>query len=213
MTAPALPPNVAQAFEVACGELGLCSASWLFVRELDATGGPEAVAALRDALGRSFPVLDFVAARWLAGARGPEIDPAGVVAACGGARRVLVVGLETAFLDALVPVLEEPRLGLLREQPFGVDWDRVLANYGGRIEPADLASFQTWGGARSALLAFVYGANGASVHVPPSWLRVTGPDVRTQFRSIVAWDVLRGPFFVYPRWLVPVARSEFSAIL
>jgi hypothetical protein len=44
-------------------------------------------------------------------------------------------------------------------------------------------------------------------------VRVCGEDVRTQFRSLVAWDVLPHPFFVYPRWLVPAALSTFSAVV
>jgi hypothetical protein len=208
----ALPSGIEQAFQLAAGELGFCSAAWLFVREVAAEGGDLLVSELRDHLGRAFPVLDAVCSAWAAGSRAPDTDPADVVAACAGAGRVVVVGLETAFLDPLVARCDGVRLALLCHSAFDVDWDRALANYEGRIEPVDLDSFQAWAGPTSALLTFAYGLHGASVHVLPAWLRVIGEDVRTQFRSLIAWDVLREAMYVYPRWLVEVPASSFTHI-
>lgn len=208
-----LGAGIGQAFEVAAGELGMCTAAWLFVREIRAAGGPALVAALRDRLGRDFPVLDSVAAAALAGAEGPNIDPAGVVAACAGATQLVVVGLETAFLDALVPRLPDLRIALVTQGELPADWERVVGNYGGRVEPTGLASFQALAGRRSVLLTFAYGVRGHAAHVPAAWLRVIGADTRTQFRGIVAWDVLHEPMYVYPRWLVEAPAVDFSHVV
>jgi len=208
-----LPPGLEQAFLVAAGELGLCSAAWLFVREVAEELGEPGVEGLRDELGRAFPVLEAVAGAWLGGARAPDTSPEGVLGVCGGAERVVFVGLESAFLDVLVPRLEGVELALVQHSPFTVDWKRVLANYGGRVEAVDLDSFQGWSGPRSALVTFAYGTQGFSTHVQPAWLRVTGEDVRTQFRSLVAWDVLRTPMYVYPRWLVEVPGTSFTHLV
>lgn len=208
-----LSASIEQAFHVAAGELGMCSAAWLFVREVAAEEGHAGVVALRDLLGRSFPVLDTVASRWLEGGTSPAVAPGGAVAACAGASRVVLVGMESDFLDLLVPRLVEMQLGLLCHSTFTVDWDRVLANYAGRLEPVNLDSFQRWAGPRSVLLTFAYGAHGNSIHVSPSWLRVMGDDVRIQFRSLVAWDVLRAPMYVYPRWLVEIPAAGFTQVV
>lgn len=203
-----------QAFRVACAELGHASAAWLFVTEVARDGGPVAAEALRDGLGRAFPVLDAVARRWLLGRGAPAIDPARVLEACEGAERVLVVGLEGAHLDALVPRLPRTaRVGLVLQGTLEADWERVLANFGGRVEGAGLSDLQRWAGPRSVLLTFGYGVHGGRVHVSPAWVRVSGPDVRTQFRTLLVWDVLGAPMFVYPRWLVNVPVDDFSHVV
>lgn len=208
-----LSPALGQAFAVAASELGFCSAAWLFVRELSAAGGADQVRALRDALGRTYPVLDAVAAAWLDGDRAPVVAPADVAAQLAGAQTVLVVGIESDFLDALVPLLPDRRIALLSPGSLGdLAWERVLANYGGRVEPSDLLSFQRLAGSQTAIVCMVYGATEHGVHVPPIWLRLFGEDVRTQFRTFVGWDVLRRPMYVYPRWLVEVRRSDFTVI-
>ncbi len=202
------------AFELASAELGFAAASWLFVEQVAALSGREGIEALRGELGTSFSVLDFVAACWLAGERAPAIDVSGVKRALAGARRVLVVGLEARHLDALVHELEPSvRLGLLTYRMQRVEWERVLGNYGGRIEPVDLAEFQGWAGARSAILTFIYGMRGDLVNVLSAFLRVLGPDVRTQFRDIVGWDVLGDAPEVYPRYLVEALASELTTIV
>lgn len=208
-----LPPGLAQAFEVAMGELGFSSAAWLFVREIAAAGGEALVQALRDAHGRAFPVLDAVAAAWLSGQRSPRIDVKPVVAACAGAKRLLVVGLESDFLDALLPELDGIEVGLLRYSFLEVDWERVLANYQGRVKLTDLVSFQDFAGTKGAILTFLYGHRGATTHVRAAWLRLIGTDVRAQFRSIIGWNVLSAPLEVYPRWLVETTTHDFSEVL
>jgi len=208
-----LPPTVVQAFRVAAGELGLCSASWLFAREAAAEGGDALVESLRDLLGREYPVVDAVAQQWMQGARGPATDPTAVLEACAGARRVLVIGLETELLDALVPRLAPTRTVLLAHGPGNVDYERVASNYGDLLELTDMASFQKLSGSSSVLLTFLYGVRGGTTAVDPAWVRVNGPDVRVQFRSIVGWDVLRTPMYVYPRWLVEVPVTDFSNLL
>lgn len=206
----ALPPGLGQAFRVAVAELGLCSASWLFVEEIADSEGPDALHALRDELGRDWPVLDAVAAARLEGARWVEPDTAAVLRACGRAERVVVVGLEARWMDALVRSTEVP-LSLVRQSVFAPDWERVAANYAGRVEMEPMETFQRLAGPRSVLLTFSYGSDGGTTHVLSSWVRVSGEDVRTQFRALVAWEVLGRPFFVYPRWLVTVPCERFSA--
>jgi hypothetical protein len=208
-----LSPALRQAFHVAAGELGMASAAWLFVREVALSGGERRVAELRDLLGRDYPVLDAVVAAWQGGRRGPEIDLAPVLAACATANRLLVAGLETDFLDALVPKLSVRTVALLAHGDFATDWPRVASNYGGRVELVDVSSFQRMAGRDSVILTFVYGVHSDGTFVSPRWLRVNGADVRTQFRSIIAWDVLRAPMFVYPRWLVGVSLDHFSHVV
>lgn len=210
----ALPEGLGQAFTVAAGELGMACAAWLFVENVAQEGGAGGVAALRDALGRSFPVLDAVAGEWLAGSRALQVDPSAVLAACEGASEVVVVGLESFFLDALVARLPpSTRCALLCHSPFEVDWERVLSNHRGRVSPVNLESFQSWAGPRSVLLTFAYGAGSSSTYVLPAWVRATGEDVRTQFRSLMAWNVLPAPMFVYPRWLVEVDAASFTHVV
>lgn len=219
-----LPPGLDQAFLMAATELGMCSAARLFVRELAAAGGGALVAEARDQLGRAFPVLDFVAGRALAGE--PELrgdkpsyateppDPAPVLRALAGIARLLVVGIEADFLDALEPRLDGVEVGLLAETgPTQADLRRALANYGGRVRAVTLDDFQRWAGRRSALLTFVYGSDGHVAHVQGAWLRVSGPDVRTQFRSLIGWDIFGHPLDVYPRWLVETHRDDFSDLV
>jgi hypothetical protein len=205
--------GIAQAFHIAAAELGMATAAWLFVREVATEGGAPRVAELRDHLGRDYPVLDAVAAIWLTGRTSPTIDPAGVIAVCARARRLVIVGLETAPLDALVPLLPGVEIALLAHGDLGTDWLRVVSNYEGRLTLVDLSSFQRFAGKSSVLLTFAYGQHGEGTYVGSSWLRVNGPDVRTQFRSIVAWDVLGAPMYVYPRWLVAAALDDFSHLL
>ncbi len=202
-----------QAFAAAAGELGMCCASWLFAQNVAEAAGEDAVAQLRDALGRAFPVLDSVCAQWQ---RGERVDPSAsaISARLTGVDRVVIVGLESLFVDALVAELSAGvKVALLRHSSFPVDWERVKANQPEHLHLVDLESFQGWAGARSALLTFAYGVQGGTAHVAPEWLRVSGEDVRTQFRSLIAWDVLRAPMFVYPRWLVEVGTDAFTEVV
>ncbi len=206
--------DLGAAFELASAELGFASASWLFVAEVAEAGGDSAVERLRDELGSSFSVLHFVAERWLEGERAPAIAATRVSRALAGARRVLVVGVEANHLDALARDLpRDVRLGLLTYRMQRVDWERVIGNYNGRVEPVDLAEFQGWAGARSAIVTFVYGTRGDLANVLSAFLRITGPDVRTQFRDIIGWDVLGAAPEVYPRYLVETAVSELTALI
>jgi len=214
-----LPSAFGQAFRVAAAELGMASASQLMIREIAGGAGLEAVAELRDRYGREFPVLDHAAARWLSGEGEPAIDPEPVLAALQGIERLLVVGLEAAHLDLLLPALPAVEVGFITEgRALMPEWRRVLANYTsgsdeGRVAAVGLSDFQLWAGPRAALLTFIYGGDGHVVHVSGQWLRVAGPDVRTQFRSLIGWDVVGGELHVYPRWFAEVARSTFTKVL
>ena len=203
-----------QGFSLAAAELGLASAAWLFTEEVHRGEGDDGVHRLRDALGRRWPVLDAVCAAWLDGERAPEVDAAPLVSRLEGVTRLVVVGLEARWLDALMRLLPvSVRVGLVRHSEFSPDWERVVANLGPRVELLELADFQGWAGQRSVLLSFVYGAGGGSgLFALSAWVRVAGPDVRTQFRELMGWDVLRVPLSIYPRWLVAVSAEDFTQL-
>lgn len=209
-----LSPALAQSFAVAATELGFCSAAWLFAEQVAADGGDAQVRALRDALGRTYPVLDAVCAAWLDGERQPVVETAAVLHALLGARTLVVVGFESRFLDALLPQLGDREVHLLSSGHVDdLTWGRMLANFDPAVRSIDLVSFQRLAGSQTALLCMVYGATDHAVHVPPAWLRLFGDDVRAQFRSFVGWDVLRRSMYVYPRWLVEVPRHHFARIV
>jgi hypothetical protein len=213
--AAALPRGLAAGFLVAAAELGMASAARLFVGEVGELRGGEGVAALRDALGRDYPVVDFVASAWLDGRPLDAPDPAPVVAALGPVRRVLVVGVEADALDRLVAALpRDVALGLaVGGGGLEPDASRVAANHPGRLEVVALGGWTRWAGARSGLVTFVYGCDGQAAFVVPAYLRLVGPDVRTAFRSLVGWDVLGGVPRLHPRFLAGAAPSDFSAIV
>jgi len=189
-----LPQGLDQAFGAVAGELGMASASWLFVRAVARCTGDPGVLELAEGAGAAFPVLDAVARGWLDGAREPSLDPSRALEAVGKATR----------LDPSV------KIAMIAHSPFSVDWDRTLDNYGGRVERVDLDTFQHWAGAKSALLTFAYGRDDSRTAVAPLWLRACGADVRSQFRALVAWNVLEAPLQLYPRWLVEVEADTFT---
>jgi hypothetical protein len=210
-TAIDLPAGLDQAFGAVAGELGQSTSAWLFVRAVARCAGDRGVEALADAAGAQFTVLDAVARGWLAGVREQVVDPRPVLVAIGSATRLVVVGVEASFLDALVARINPAvKIAMIAHSPFPVDWDRVLDNYGGRVERVDLDTFQHWAGGKSALLTFAYGREDTRTVVPPLWLRACGADVRAQFRALVAWNVLESPMLLYPRWLVEVDVDSFT---
>jgi hypothetical protein len=206
-----LPQGLDQAFGAVAGELGMASAAWLFVRAVARCTGDPGVAALADATGPAFPVLDAVARGWIEGLREPSLDPRRALEAVGKATRLVVVGVEASYLDALVQQLDPAvKVAMIAHSLFPVDWDRALDNYGGRVERVDLDTFQNWAGGKSALLTFAYGREDSRTAVAPLWLRACGADVRAQFRALVAWNVLEAPLQLYPRWLVEVEADTFT---
>ena len=210
-TAVDLPAGLDQAFGAVAGELGQSTSAWLFVRAVARCAGDRGVEALADAAGAQFPVLDAVARGWLAGVREQVVDPGPVLDAIGSATRLVVVGVEATFLDALVARINPAvKIAMITHSPFPVDWARVLDNYGGRVERVDLDTFQLWAGGKSVLLTFAYGREDSRTVVPPLWLRACGADVRAQFRALVGWNVLASPMLLYPRWLVEVDVDSFT---
>ena len=206
-----LPQGLDQAFGAVAGELGMATASWLFVRAVARCTGDTGVLALAEGPGAAFPVLDSVARGWLGGAREPVLDPGRALDAVGKATRLVVVGVETAHLDALVQKLDPAvKVAVIAHSAFPVDWDRVLDNYGGRVERVDLDTFQNWAGGKSVLLTFAYGREDSRTAVAPLWLRACGADVRAQFRALVAWNVIDAPLQLYPRWLVEIETDTFT---
>lgn len=123
------------------------------------------------------------------------------------------MGLEASHTDRLVASFDGVKFALVTHGSLPADWDRVITNYDGAVEPVDVGSFQSWAGPRSALLTFAYGVQGASTHVSPQWLCVVGDDVRTQFRSLIAWNVLTAPMLLHPRWLVEVPVAAFTDVV
>lgn len=209
-----LPASAPAAFRLAAAELGMCSAARLFTGELLAAGGPALLGEARDRLGSDFPILDFVASEALEGQRPAPIDAAPVARALREPLSVLVVGLEAFFLDALVPAIPGVRLGLvLGEGGLEADMRRILGNFNGRVEEIRVGDVQRWAGNKSALLTFVYGTHDPVAYVQPVWLRVAGSDIRTQFRTLVGWDVLGRPTSLYPRWLVEAPLESFSRVV
>jgi hypothetical protein len=206
-----LPKGLDQAFLAVAGELGMTTAAWIFVRAVARCSGDEGVAALTESVGGLFPVLEAVAHGWLAGSREAHTDPEAVLEVLGNTTRIVLVGLEANFLDSLVQRLDlAVKIAMIAHSPFAVDWERVLDNYGGRIERVNLETFQNWAGGRSALVTFAYGRDDARTAVLPLWLRACGPDVRSQFRALVAWNVLNAPLVRHPRWLVEIETDSFT---
>lgn len=202
-----------QAFRTASSELGMASAAWLFVQETAATEGDPGVATLRDELGRLWPVLDAVCAGWLEGARNAQVQSEELLAELTGSTRLVVVGIESLWLDHLIAQLPSAvQIGLVQQGDPVTHWPRVVSNYGDRVRLLQLADFQTWAGPRSSLLTFVYGQAHDQVFVLPGWLRVCGTDVRMQFRTLLGWRVLDAPMEVYPRWLVAASVDSLTAL-
>lgn len=190
-------------FRLAASELGMASAAWLFVQETADEAGDQGVAALRDDLGREWPVLDAICSGWNQGVREPLVAVEAVLRALQGASRLVMVGYESVWMDALLTRLPpEVRVGLLLEGDPLAQWSRVLSNHGGRVEALGLSDFQSWAGPRSVLMTLVYGVHDQQVFVLPAWLRTSGPDVRLQFRDLLGWRIQDMPLAVYPRWLM-----------
>jgi hypothetical protein len=209
-----LPASLEVAYATVVGELGMASAAWILVEEVVRDAGEEGAHELASRLGAQYPVLDAIAAAWLQGARPPKVEVAGVLQAARGVEDLVIVGLETRYLDALAAAAPpEMRLWLIASRPFTTDWDRVLSNYGGRVGLLPLDEFQRAAGPRSALLGFVYGMHAGRAHVPLLWARVLGEDVRSQFRSLIGWDVLGSPMNRYPRWLTEIDAGDLTELV
>lgn len=202
--------GLAAAFRRCVGELGMWSASTLFVRTAARRGGAAAVDQLREELGVEFPVLDVVATQPTA----PLLALDTVLARCAGLERLLVVGLEADCLEPLLDRLPPAvQVRLLLDTTFPVDEARLDAGWGARVGRTDLASFQRFAGARSAMLTTIYGSDGFRAVVPRVWMRCHGDDVRTQFARLIGWNVLGGPMSRYPRWLTETEVSDFTDLV
>ena len=216
----ALLPAMHDAFELAAGELGMLSAARIFLREAERTGGRGAIAELREALGAAFPVLDAVATRAAAGGAIAKPDLDELASALQGSKRLLFVGLEVELLEPLVNRLRatEPtlRVGVVLDPNLRHDDARVAANFTGPdladVAVVPLADFQRFAGQRSALVTPIYGTDGFRATVSSAWVRVFGPDARTQFRTLLGCDLLGEPLREYPRWLCETSTADFTAI-
>jgi hypothetical protein len=210
-----IPESVRESFFVAAQELGMWSASALFLREVSARAGIDAIDQLRDRLSQDYPIFDALAERC---ARGEPLalDPTRPASALRGASKVLVIGFDADPLDALVDQLDPTtRVGLVASVgELCGDLRRTLANYRGRVEHVELASLPAWVGRKSALVTFVYGVDEHdSAYTSLAWLRTQGPDVRTQFRSLVGWNLLGRSPMIHPRWVVASPAEDFSELV
>lgn len=207
--------SIRESFFVAAQELGMFTASTLFLREVLQRAGAEAIPALRERLSREFPVFDAVAERWSAGPP-PPLSSSLVVDAARGATRVLVAGFDADPMDALVDALSpDTRVGLVANVgELCGDLSRTLANYRGRVELVELSAMPAWVGRKSALITFVYGVDEHdTAYTSLAWLRAQGPDVRTQFRSIIGWNLLGPAPSIHPKWVVASAADDFSELV
>lgn len=208
--------SLRESFFVAAQELGMWSASTLLLRELSALGDHGSIEEARALLSREYPIFDAVAARWASEGTAPRLDPSGALAAVRGVSRLLVVGFDADPLDAVVDGVDPgTRVGLVSAVgELSGDLARVLANYRGRVEHVTLAEVPRWVGRRSALMTFVYGVDAhGTAYTSLAWLRVLGPDVRTQFRSLVGWNLLGASPSIHPRWVVATPSDDFSDLV
>lgn len=209
-----LPRGLRQAFRAAAGELGHAGAAEVFLEQIAGERGEAGVISFRDQFGSDFPVADAVAMRWLGGWRPFPVDAAPVIQHLMGIRRLLVVGMEARHMDALLDALPEASVGILTHNALPVDWNRVIANGSGRLRAVELGDVSTWAGSESAIVCFIYGDVGhGTIFAPPGWLRLNGPDVHPQFRSLIGWNVLPVPFAIYPRWFHEVQSDDFTAMV
>lgn len=207
------PAPLVQSFTTAAGELGQVSASRLFIRTCAAHGGNDAVADLKHQAGATFPILDTAAQDYLDSGQLRPLAVDHAVALLSQVATVVVVGFESEPLDLLVPALPRQRILALTHAALPGDWGRMLANYRGRVQAVDLDGILDHAGSDSALLCFVTGGLGHTVYVPSAWLRVHGPDTRTVFARLVAWNLLPRPFDRYPRWQAEVSSSDFTDLI
>jgi hypothetical protein len=210
-TAP--PAPLVQSFTAAAGELGQVSASRLFIRTCAAHGGAAAVADLKNQAGAAFPILDTAAQDYLETGLLPPLAADHAIGLLSQVASVVVVGFESEPLDLLVPALPKQRILVLTHAALPGDWERMLANYRGRVQAVDLDGILDHAGPDSALLCFVTGGQGHTVYVPSAWLRVHGPDTRTVFARLVAWNLLPRPFDRYPRWQAEVPSNDFTDLI
>lgn len=203
------------AFRVCAGELGLWSASRLFVNAAWAAGGAAAVGALDDDLGDGFPVVDEVVRRVLAAGAPlapPVIDT--VLERCADLRRLVVVGVEADLLGPLADRLPSTvEVLALFDATFPVDPARVRAAWTPRVGLTDVGDFQGAAGGRSGLITPVYGADAFRAAVAPVWLRVHSPDVRMLFRRLIGIDVVGARMTSYPRWLGETESADFTDLV
>lgn len=203
------------AFRVCAGELGLWSASRLFVNAAWEAGGAEAVRALDDDLGDAYPVVDDAVRRVLqreAPLPVPTVEA--VVERCRDLRRLVVVGVEADLLGPIVDRLPASvEVTALFDQTFPVEPARVAASWAPRVQLTDVGAFQQSAGGRSGLLTWVYGADRFRAVVAPIWLRVHSADVRLLFRRLVGVDLLGGRMASYPRWLGETETADFTDLV
>lgn len=207
------PAPLAQSFAAAAGELGQVSASRLFIRTCVAHGGTAAVADLKNQAGAAFPILDTAAQDYLHTGQLRPLATDHAIGLLSHLATVVVVGFESEPLDLLVPALPKQRFFALTHTALPGDWERMLANYRGRVQAVDLDGILDQAGPDSALLCFVTGGQGRTVYVPSAWLRVHGPDTRTVFSRLVAWNLLPHPFDRYPRWQAEVPSNDFTDMI
>ncbi|MBL8677528.1 MAG: hypothetical protein JNK05_00065 [Myxococcales bacterium] len=210
------PSPIVDSFFAAAQELGMWTASRLYLREMTREGGAPAIEAARELLGQRFPIFDAAASEWLESDGASSIDIPAALRALEGVARLLVVGVDVDPLDALVDGVDPAtRIGLVAGVgELSGDLSRVLANYQGRVALVGLADVPRWIGRKSALATVVYGVDSNDMaYTSLAWLRVLGPDTRTQFRTLLGINVLERSPSIHPRWVVATPADDFSALV
>lgn len=207
---------IADSFFAAAQELGMWTASRLYLREMAREGGAAAIEAARELLSERFPIFDAAASEWLETGGASAIDIPAALRALDGVTRLLVVGVDVDPLDALVDGLDAAtRIGLVAGVgELAGDLSRVLANYQGRVSLVGLGDVPRWIGRKSALATVVYGVDSNDMaYTSLAWLRVLGPDTRTQFRTLLGINVLERSPAIHPRWVAATPADDFSVVL
>lgn len=208
-----LPPAVGRTFIVAAAERGFASAARFLVRDTAQSLGREGVEALRRELGRRFPMLDAAAAHWLDGEPAPRPDGAAVREAVEDLDSLLVVGVEADPLNALGPLRDGLRTGILAHRSVGpVEVERLVANLPNTWEFVFLNDVHLWARGRVGVLTFAYGSADGALQVCPEYARVVRDDTRRRFHTRIAWDLLPASLAAFPRWLTQVPRQSFTHV-
>jgi hypothetical protein len=207
--------GVESAFRVCVGELGMWSATRLFIESGRRAQGDAGVARVREALAPEFPVVEELTREGAGAApyrRACAVDA--LVERLTGHERILLVGMEAELVCALLARLRrDVSIHLLLDSTFPRDEQRLRASWSSSLAFVGLDDFQSVAGARTALVTPVYGADDYRAVVLPLWMRVHGVDVRFQFRTLVGVNLLGARMQVYPRWLVETDTGDFTDLV
>ena len=128
------------------------------------------------------------------------------------ARTVVVLGVEALFLDELVDRFPDKEVFIVPHDGC-VDLLRVSSNLPPSAQLTDLQTFMSFAGGRSLLLAPVFGTVFRETFTHFVTARAIGKDVSERFCGVIAVDLLGTQFGVFPKDLVQVPTSDFTALV